>query len=45
MTGKFLIKKESIRSSDKIYNEEHKQNFDVKDDILRVENNLMIKVG
>ena len=38
MTESLVVKKEALKCSGKIYSEQHKRNFDVKDDILRVEN-------
>lgn len=38
MTESFLAKKEALKCSGKIYSEQHRRNFDVKDDILMVEN-------
>ena len=38
MTESFLVKIESLKRSGKIYSEQHRRNFDIKDDILRVEN-------
>lgn len=38
MTESLLVKKEALKCSGKIYSEQHRRNFDVKDDILRVEN-------
>ena len=37
MIDKLLIKKESIQCNGKIYSEEHKRKFDIKNDIFRVE--------
>ncbi len=33
-----IVKKEALKCSGKIYSEQHRRNFDIKDDILRVEN-------
>lgn len=38
MTESLVVKKESLKCSGKIYSEQHRRNFDIKDDILRVEN-------
>ena len=38
MTERLVVKKEAMKCSGKIYSEQHRQNFDVKDDIFRVEN-------
>jgi hypothetical protein len=38
MTESLLVKKESLKCSGKIYSEQHRRNFDVKDDVFRVEN-------
>ena len=38
MTESLLVKKEALKCSGKIYSEQHRRSFDVKDDILRVEN-------
>ena len=38
MTESLIVKKETLKCSGKIYSEQHRRNFDVKDDILRVEN-------
>ena len=38
MTESLLVKKETLKCSGKIYSEQHRRNFDIKDDILRVEN-------
>ena len=38
MTESLLVKKEALKCSGKIYSEQHRRNFDVKDDVLRVEN-------
>ena len=38
MTESLLVKKEALKCSGKIYSEQHRQNFDIKDDVLRVEN-------
>ena len=38
MTERLLDKKEALKCSGKIYSEQHGRNFDVKDDILMVEN-------
>ncbi len=38
MTESLLVKKEALKCSGKIYSEQHRRNFDIKDDILRVEN-------
>ena len=37
MTDKLLTKKETIQCSGKIYSEEHRRKFDIKNDISRVE--------
>ena len=39
MTESLVVKKEALKCSGKIYSEQHRRNFDIKDDILRVENN------
>lgn len=38
MTESLLFKKEALKCSGKIYSDQHRRNFDIKDDILRVEN-------
>lgn len=38
MTESLLVKKEALKCCGKIYSEQHRRNFDIKDDILRVEN-------
>jgi len=38
MTENLIVKKEALRCNGKIYSEQHRRNFDIKDDILRVEN-------
>ena len=38
MTESLLVKKEALKCSGKIYSEQHRRNFDVKDDVFRVEN-------
>lgn len=38
MTESRLVKKEALKCSGKIYSEQHRRNFDVKDDVLRVGN-------
>ena len=38
MTESLIVKKEALKCSSKIYSEQHRRNFDIKDDILRVEN-------
>ncbi len=38
MTESLLVKKEALKCSGKIYSEQHRRNFDIMDDILRVEN-------
>ena len=38
MTESLLVKKEALKCSGKIYSDQHRRNFDIKDDILRVEN-------
>ena len=39
MTESLIVKKEALKCSGKIYSEQHRRNFDVKDDVFRVENN------
>ena len=39
MIDKLLIKKEAIQCSGKIYSEEHRRKFDIKNDVFRVEQN------
>lgn len=39
MIDKLLIKKEAIQCSGKIYSEEHRRKFDIKNDVFRVEKN------
>lgn len=34
----FIVKKEAMKCSSKIYSEQRRRNFDIKDDILMVEN-------
>lgn len=38
LTERLVVRKEAMRCSGKIYSEQHRRNFDVKDDVLRVEN-------
>ena len=38
MVESLLIKKEAIRCNGRIYSEEHRQKFDIKNDIFKVEN-------
>ena len=38
MTERLVVKKEALKCSGKIYSEQHRRNFDIKDDVLRVEN-------
>jgi hypothetical protein len=38
MNERFVGMKEAYRYSGKIYSEQHRRNFDVKDDVFRVEN-------
>ena len=38
MTERFVIKKETMKCNGKIYSEQHRRNFDVKNDVFRVEN-------
>lgn len=38
MTESLLIKKEALKCSGKIYSEQHRQNFNIKDGILMIEN-------
>ena len=38
MTESLLVKKKALKCSGKIYSEQHRRNFDVKDDILMIEN-------
>ena len=38
MTERLVVKKEAMKCSGKIYSEQHRRNFDVKDDVFRVEN-------
>lgn len=38
MTERLVVKKEAMKCSGKIYSEQHRRNFNVKDDIFRVEN-------
>ena len=40
MTESLLVKKEALKCSGKIYSEQHRRNFDIKDDILMIENDL-----
>ncbi len=40
ITENLLAKKEALKCSGKIYSEQHRRNFDIKDDILRVRNDL-----
>lgn len=39
MVNSLLTKKEAIRCNDKIYSEEHKRKFEIKNDIFMVEKN------
>lgn len=41
MVDKLLTKKEAIQCSGKIYSEEHRRKFDIRNDIFRVEKHLM----
>lgn len=38
ITENLLAKKEALKCSGKIYSEQHRRNFDIKDDILMIEN-------
>ena len=38
MTERLVVRKEAMKCSGKIYSEQHRRNFDVKDDVFRVEN-------
>ena len=38
ITERLVVKKEAMKCSGKIYSEQHRRNFDVKDDVFRVEN-------
>ena len=38
MTERLVVKKEAMKCSGKIYSEQHRRNFDIKDDVFRVEN-------
>ena len=38
MTESLLVKKEALKCSGRIYSEQHRRNFDIKDDILMIEN-------
>ena len=38
MTESLIVKKEVLKCSGKIYSEQHRRNFDIKDDILMIEN-------
>ena len=38
MTESLTVKKEALKCSGKIYSDQHRRNFDVKDDILMIEN-------
>ena len=38
MTERLVVKKEAMKCSGKIYSEQHRRNFDVKDDVFRMEN-------
>ncbi len=38
MTERLVVKKEALKCSGKIYSEQNRRNFDIKDDALRVEN-------
>lgn len=40
MTESLLVKKEAMKCRGKIYSEQHRRNFDIKDDTLKVENDL-----
>ena len=40
ITENLLAKKEALKCSGKIYSEQHRRNFDIKDDILMIENDL-----
>ena len=39
MVNSLLTKKEAIRCNGKIYSEEHRRKFDIKNDIFKVEKN------
>lgn len=36
MTESLIVKKEVLKCSGKIYSEQHRRNFDIKDDILMI---------
>ena len=38
MIERLVVRKETMRCSGKIYSEQHRRNFDVKDDVFSVEN-------
>jgi hypothetical protein len=38
MTESLIVKKDVLKCSGKIYSEQHRRNFDIKDDILMIEN-------
>lgn len=40
MTEGLVIKKETLKCSGKVYSEQYRRNFGIKDDILMVENDL-----
>ena len=43
MTESLIVKKEALKCSGKIYSEQHRKNFNVKDYILMVEMTLTMK--
>lgn len=45
MTESLIVKKEALKCSGKIYSEQHRRNFDIKDDILRGKMTLTMKAG
>jgi hypothetical protein len=45
MTESLIVKKEALKCSGKVYSEQHRRNFDIKDDILQVKTPLTMKAG
>lgn len=45
MTESLIVKKEALKCSGKIYSEQHRRNFDIKDGILQVKTPLTMKAG
>lgn len=45
MTESLIVKKDALKCSGKVYSEQHRRNFDIKDDILQVKTPLTMKAG